>query len=113
MVQATILNQQSSIRIIQINAGRGFITTAEIRNCSEKLKINVVAIQEPYTFRGRIANFVGRSRTLTGGGQSDNAWAAIIVLNPDIRVMKLDHLCGQHLVCAQIDNGITELYLVD
>ena len=112
MAQTTTHSPQSNIRVMQINAGRGFITTAEIRHYAEKFKIDVVAIQEPYTFRGKIANFGGRSRTITGGHQNDNAWAAIVVFNPNLTVMKLSHLCNQHIVCAQIDNGAAELFLV-
>ena len=112
MAQTTTGNPQSAITIMQINAGRGFITTAEVRNCADKSRIDVVAIQEPYNLRGNIANFGGRARTITGGKPGDNAWAAIIVFNPNLTIMKLDHLSDEHLVCAQIDNGLTDLYIV-
>lgn len=97
---------------MQINAGRAAKTGAEIRDLAERHGIQIVAIQEPYTIKGRIASFGNMARTITGEGKGETAWAAVIVFDPKIVVMRIDQLSDSHIVCVQIDDGNSSLYLI-
>lgn len=71
-----------------------------------------MAIQEPYTVKGRVASFGNMARIISGEGKGNTAWAAVIVFDPKIVVMRIDQLSDSHVVCVQIDNGKTMLYFI-
>lgn len=97
---------------MQSNTGRAVITIAEIRDLVDREKIQVVAIQEPYTIRGKVASFGSAARVISGEKPGETAWAAFAVFDPKIVVMRIDQLSDSLVVCAQIDNGRTMFYLI-
>lgn len=100
------------ITFMQINAGRGAKIGAEIRNIAELRKIQVVVIQEPYTIKGRVVSFGGSARVISGARKGKTAWAAVVVFDPAIVVMKVQQFSDSHIVCAQLDNSKTTTYLI-
>lgn len=102
----------NSIRCMQLNAARALRTVAEIRNKADSNKIQVMAIQEPFTIKGRIASFGSRSRVVSGEKDGETAWAGIMVFDPDLVVMRIEYLSDAHIVCAQIDNGRSAFYFI-
>lgn len=97
---------------MQINAGREMKTVAEMRKVSESENIQVIALQEPYTDKGKVCSYGSNSRIVAGKKRGETAWAAIIVFDPSIVVMKMDHLSDSHIVCTQLDCGGTKTYLL-
>lgn len=87
-------------------------TVAEIRAIIDTKNIQVVAIQEPYTIRGKVASFGSMARVVSGEKKGETAWSAIIVFDPKLVVMRLEQFCDSHIVCAQIDDGKTKIYVV-
>lgn len=49
-------SQKRKNSFLQINAGRAMKTVAETRSIVDLQKIQVVAVQEPYTVKGRVAS---------------------------------------------------------
>lgn len=97
---------------MQINAGRAAKTTVEIRGYAEKSGIQVVAIQEPYTIKGKMASFGRVAKIVSGEGNGETAWAGIVIFDPSLVVMKLEQFSDTHIVCVQVDNGKTATYIV-
>lgn len=85
---------------------------AEIRDIADDKNIQVVAVQEPYTVKGKVASFGSRAKTVSGEKKGETAWSAIVVFDPNLVVMRVEQFCDSHIVCAQIDDGRTMFYLV-
>lgn len=104
--------EKCGLMIMQVNAGRGRNASAEIRTLSEKGKIQIALVQEPYAVRCKVAGFGLRARTVAGLKNGEYPWAAIVVFDTRLTVMRLSHMCSSHVVCAQVDNGTFDVYLV-
>lgn len=97
---------------MQVNSGKAMKTAAEIRQIADAKGIQEVAMQEPYTVKGKVAGFGSSARVLTGEKRGETAWAALVIFDPKLVVMRIDQLSDSHIVCAQIDDGRMKLYVV-
>lgn len=107
-----IMGNSKPISFVQINAGRAMKTNAEIRQLVDIKGVQVVAIQEPYTVKGKVASFGSTARVISGEKKGEAAWAAVVVFDLKVVVMRLDQMSDIHMVCAQIDDGKTKLYII-
>lgn len=103
---------KGTIKVLQINAGRTAKVNAEIRDLVDIEELQVVAIQEPYTVRGKVASLGGSVRVVSGERMGEKAWSAVAIFDPSIVVMRLDQFCDSHVVCVQVDDGKTMAYVV-
>lgn len=91
----------SGLKILQLNGGRGRKVSSELRAYVDEESIDALMLQEPYNIGGRVGSFGIGSQIITGGREGKTSWAAIVVFNPDLTIMKLDHLSDDHIVCVQ------------
>ncbi|KAJ8882113.1 hypothetical protein PR048_018601 [Dryococelus australis] len=69
---------------------------------------DILLVQEPYSVRGRFPGLRGRQAFV-----GEHPMAGIVVRNPGMDVMVLNHLSDAHHVCVQITtSGGGEIYLV-
>lgn len=102
----------NSLKILQINTARCMKTVSELRYHVEKENIQIMAIQEPYTIKGKITSFGKAARVVSGEKIGEKAWAGIVIFDPKIVVMKIESLSDTHITCAQVDTGYLMFYLV-
>lgn len=109
---ATTSNQREMISSMQINEERAAKTGAEMRDIAEKRNVQVVAIQEPYTIKGKVCSFGGRARVVSGEKKGETAWPAIVVFDPSIVVMRIDQFSDSHIACSQLQKGDIKVYVI-
>lgn len=85
---------------MQINTGRAMKTVAEIRKIVDDNNIQVVAIQEPYTVKGKVSSFGSMARTISGEKKGERAWSAIVVFDPTLMVMRISQFCDSHITLS-------------
>ena len=107
-------NGQSSskgknLTILQLNSRRARRVTPEIREKAVSKQIDILLLQEPYQRNGRIEGFGMGTRII----KDDNSvpWAAIAVINPNVSVLKLTHLCNSHFAIAEIRTANDSIYV--
>jgi len=98
------------LTILQLNA-QGFKEVAgDLRKRMEN-RVDIMALQEPYSLVGRVKGYVGlRGRVFQPKVATPKA--AIIINNPDIDVLQLDLGNTSHVVAVQIIAKAHEFYLV-
>ena len=101
------------IRIMQINAGRAAKTNAEIRFHADQDNVKIAAIQELYTVRGKISSYAGQARVITGTKSGETPWAAIVIFDSTLTVMKLVQHSDSHTVCIQVDDRGFSFYIIN
>ena len=104
--------QDSFLKIVQLNGGRGSKINAEIRNHIDREGIDVLLMQEPYTIRKKTTSFGQVSRVITGNKGGETPWAAVVVVNIKHTIMKVDQLSDEHVATALIEKGDLSIYLV-
>lgn len=92
----------TGIRIAQINAQRSSTVLAEIRKLCEEMKLDIVCIQEPYTRNGSIPHMPVTARVIKDG---EMPMAAIVVLNRNLKVLRISQMCNDHTVCVEVTLG--------
>ncbi|KAG7196382.1 hypothetical protein KM043_018806 [Ampulex compressa] len=108
----------SKVTVGQLNA-RGSITAmGEIRQIIYECGIDIMLIQEPYCSGNLVQGLGIHARIVTSGEQFSNIHvpgrpkAAIVVFNPDTRVISIDHLCNTHFACAEISSSSDSFVIV-
>lgn len=80
----------------------------ELRDEISKKRIDIIAIQEPYTHNNTVpglgiaTKIVTDSKTFTRIPTVDNIHAATAIFNPDLTVLKVEQLSNTHCVCIEI-----------
>ena len=99
----------SGLRIAQLNATRSRKVIPEIRQTAVEAGIDILLLQEPYSRSQRIEGLGMGTRII----KCDNAtpWAAMAIINPEITVLKLTHLCTSHFPIAEIYCAGSSLYI--
>jgi len=98
-----------SVKIGQLNLGRSKAATLEARRLMSDYQLDILLLQEPYSFRGRVCGLGGDIITISKGG---NPMAAVVIACSAGRVMLLDHLSSEHLVCVEFSGVGFSFYLV-
>ena len=75
--------------------------------------IKIAAIQERYTIKGKISSFGGQARVITGAKNGETSWAATVIFDSTLTVMKLGQHCDKHTVCIQVDDKGSSVYIVN
>lgn len=101
-----------NLKLWQINADRSRVVTDELRNQTHTAEIDILLIQEPYTQRGYIPGFGIHDRVITGTQPNEDPSAAIVIVNPDIDIIKQSHLSTSHVVCVTIITKSEKIHLV-
>lgn len=89
------------IRIAQVNADRAKVVMGEVREIIVERKIDVMLLQEPYVVKGKVIGF-GSSYRVVQHVRGERPWAAVVIANENIGVMKVQNLCNSHCVCVEL-----------
>lgn len=89
------------IRIAQINMDRARGVTAEVREIANRMKVDVLLLQEPYVWSQRVIGFGIKSRVIVHEGEG-RPWAAVVVMNESIGAMRIQDLCNTHCTCVEL-----------
>lgn len=102
----------SLMKIVQINTGRAKNASAEIRSLINKTNIDLVLIQEPYVIKRTITGYGKKATIITGNKAEESPWAAIVSFTKNYTIMRLSHRSTSHIVCAQIEKGDLDFYVI-
>ncbi|CAK9816584.1 Retrovirus-related Pol polyprotein from type-1 retrotransposable element R1 (Fragment) [Anthophora quadrimaculata] len=97
---------------------RAKTVTDEIRQAISSRKFDIIAAQEPYSYRnavpgfGTVSKIIFDTKKFTGLAASGNIKAAIIVANPTYTVTTLGHLSNTHFACAEVITATHKLYVI-
>lgn len=97
------------LRFLQVNGQGARLVMAQLRRMMDEKAIDVLLLQEPYCYKGRVAGF-GGLRTLECG--TDACKAAIIVRAKHITVTVVSSLLGDLGVCAVLEGSWGRLCVV-
>lgn len=106
--------KRRTVKVAQLNADRARGVAAELRTKAVTEGIQVMAIQEPYVNRnGMVEGYGLGSRVVTGEGEGERPWAAVVGLDPNIGMMRVGALCSSHCVVVEVlPEGCGSFYLV-
>ena len=104
--------QDCCLKNVQLKGGKGSKTNAEIRNHIDLEGLDVLLLQEPYTIRKKTTSFGQATRVLTGNKRRETPWAAIMVFNSKLTIMRVDQLSDEHVATVLIEKGELSIYLV-
>lgn len=76
------------IRAVECNLDRSKGVTSELRQMAVKENVDVIAVQEPYIYRGKIKSF-GVNVRVAFDEECERPWGGVIVMNRNIGVMKV------------------------
>lgn len=99
-----------SLKILQVNAQRSKAVVAQIRECIADASIDVILIQEPYVVAGRVRGYPCTYRVVQG--DLGTCWSAIVIVNHDLTVTRIDGLCTHFATCVEIISRVGRFYLV-
>ena len=112
------ITSSETVKIAQLNAQNSRTVINELRRVLEERGIDVIALQEPYNRDGVVGGLglttkvVSDATKFSRSVSSNNVKSAIAILNPNIKVLKLSHLCNTHVTCTQIISASNRFYLV-
>lgn len=94
--------KHTTIKIWQANTDRARHCTDELRKAAYENNVDIILVQEPYAVRGKVMGYGMADTLITGTQQGEQPWAAIIVLNKELNILHLQHLCTAHTVAAEV-----------
>jgi len=100
-----------NIRIAQHNMQGAKVVGLEIRECVDRHNIDILCMQEPYTFKGRVGGMRITERIVMGC--AEDCKTAISIHNENIDVVKLTQFCDSHCTCVEIQSNVGSFYLIN
>ncbi|KAB0805558.1 hypothetical protein PPYR_02528 [Photinus pyralis] len=105
-------NFKKPITFLQINSQHSKTVAGELFKISNDKKLDILLIQEPYNFKHKIIAFPN-SKIITGGKIDEEKMSAIIVLNNDLEIIKLEQFCTTHTVVIKMTNGLGWITIIN
>lgn len=109
---------KTHIRIGQLNAHHSKVVMDELREEIVRKRIDIVAIQEPYSLGnsipglGTTTKIITDRKSFTLTPSVDCTQAAIAVSNTDLTVLKVEQLSNTHCVCVVVTRGHISVFIV-
>ncbi|OXU17759.1 hypothetical protein TSAR_009936 [Trichomalopsis sarcophagae] len=88
------------------------IATDEVRQALANQKSDFALIQEPYTYRRRVAGLGGSVGVVKGEKPEEKVGAAALHVPGDLTTTKITSLCTSHCICIQVCGAFVEVFLV-
>jgi hypothetical protein len=104
--------RKGGIRILQHNMQRSKTVPYEIKTQMKADGNEVLLMQEPYSFEGKIPGLGTGVAIACRGSKQDPPMAAVGVKSKTLTPLEVAGLCTTHCVCVQIGDGETEIYMV-
>lgn len=106
------MDRSNPCKFMQINGQRASAVDGQIRIKAVEEKISVILLQEPYVAFHKVSGYSLDSRVIVGCGGNEIPWAAIVVLDKNVSIVKLYEFSDTHVVCACMYGSFGELYVV-
>jgi hypothetical protein len=105
------------LKIGQINLGTGKVCTSEIRKISDELGIDILLMQEPYTYKKVINNTwtipgMGMTSRVTPSHSRDPFFASVVCFNEQFDYLSLEGYTSRYVAAAEIKTRNQSLVLV-
>lgn len=100
------------LKILQINAQRSKTVTAEIRKTVEVKNIDILLLQEPYTYKGKVKGYGTTNARILQNYEHLNSKAAIIIYNETVVATQLNQIRSEHIAGAHMKTQEGEFYLI-
>lgn len=103
------------LRIGQINAQRCRAVVADINRVMDEEQIDILCVQEPYVYKGRVCGFGARNRRIIVPSFAC-PWVAVVLssrFDEDIELFPLSGLDTEHCVCVKLRSRSLELYIIN
>ena len=75
------------------------------------LRTDIMLLQEPYAVSNIPVRFNATHKIISANGPDTYPWAAIIIINPDLRVINIRQAGNEYLTLAYIAYDNTDLYV--
>lgn len=99
------------LKIVQINAQRSRTVAAEIRKIVEERKIDILLIQEPYTYKGKVKGYGSINVRVLQNAEHLSSKAAIVIYNETITVTQIEQIRDEHIICAHLKTQEGDFYV--
>ncbi|CAL7932991.1 unnamed protein product [Xylocopa violacea] len=115
--QKITVSQPGMITVGQLNGQNSKAVLDEIRCLLKDKHIDILAIQEPYSFNDKIpslGNFkvLSDTKRFSSITSQNTIKAAIVIANQNYTVLKLEQLSNTHFICAEITAGRQKFYVI-
>lgn len=111
-IRKRVNGSKMAIKFLQWNMRRAKVVTQEARVIGERMGINVMLCQEPYTRGGKIIGFGGGAKVIVGSGPGGTPMAAVIVMNEEIECMLVRQFSNEHCVCVEMNLNGKRVYVI-
>lgn len=111
----TVVAYRPTLKILQLNMRGARTVNDELRVCMDERSADVALVQEPYCLEGNLPGLGLATRVVLSernGEGFQRGLAAIVVRNSDLTVVRIEHLCDSHCVCAYVTGAFGDLYVV-
>ena len=99
----------AEVRVAQINARRSRLVLHELRKIAEEKQIDVMCLQEPYTFKGKIPFMPATTQIITCGRKPN---AGIIIFNKNITATLITQLSDEWTICVELRTHVGKYIMV-
>jgi len=89
------------LRILQINAKNSKNVAADLRALALGKNIDIILLQEPYTYKGKVKGY-GLANRVLQCTEAEVPKSAIIILNTEIEVTQISQFTSSHSVCVYV-----------
>lgn len=100
------------LRLGQLNLGHGRAKSAGLGVYAAQERLDIVAVQEPYTVDGKIREIGTGVRLVSNGTSADPPCAGFAVFRQGLTVLNLSHLGDSHTVVIEVTTSAGPLYMV-
>jgi len=100
------------LKIAQINAQRSAAAAANLEKLMGERKLDILCIQEPYTYKGAVRGYTSQSMT-TIQPMVDKPWVAVVVANDRLEILHLAQYDTPHLMCLQVVSDREDFYIIN
>lgn len=110
--------EKQIIRLGQLNARGSRAVTDEIRQLTHEQKLDILLLQEPYCFKNNIQGLGLDTKTVVDKKRfskittAERVKAAIVILNKNINVLKLEQYSNTHCICVEASTSTDSLYII-
>ena len=99
------------LNFLQGNLARSQVSTHEASMLATDLHIDIMLLQEPYAVSNIPVRFNLTHKIISANGPDAYPWAAIIIINPDLRVTNIRQAGNEYLTLAHIASDNSDLYV--
>ena len=98
------------LKIGQINAQRSMAAAADLNRIIDEQGIDMLCIQEPYLFRGRVKGYNSKRIVYP---KVDKPWVAVVINSDEIEIFNVSKVESEHTMCLGVQIGNVYFYVIN